>query len=204
MIKCLRRQRSSCNILVSILSKSKIDYCNDPKFLDRYRWANSADPDQTAPRGAIWSGSSLFAIPFASFRRNTLWFGFFVWISGRLQQSFLASENLGTLWYYTSYVILIENVCFAYTNNCAGRSAPFLGASDKVWCLLSKPRISSHDYTCWLVSVWSCPDLRDIFHATMLIQCKLISILTGLRHDRLFVPWPHHDWGFDSNMFVNS
>ena len=24
-------------------------YCNDPKFLDRYAWANSADPDQTAP-----------------------------------------------------------------------------------------------------------------------------------------------------------
>ena len=24
-------------------------YRNDPKFLDRYGWANSADPDQTAP-----------------------------------------------------------------------------------------------------------------------------------------------------------
>ena len=23
--------------------------------------ANSADPDQTAPRGAVWSGSALFA-----------------------------------------------------------------------------------------------------------------------------------------------
>ena len=29
------------------------DYRNDPKFLDRYAWANSADPDQTAPRGAV-------------------------------------------------------------------------------------------------------------------------------------------------------
>ena len=28
-------------------------YRNDPKFLDRYAWANSADPDQTAPRGAV-------------------------------------------------------------------------------------------------------------------------------------------------------
>ena len=28
-------------------------YCNDRKFLDRYAWANSADPDQTAPRGAV-------------------------------------------------------------------------------------------------------------------------------------------------------
>ena len=28
-------------------------YHNDPKFSDRYAWANSADPDQTAPRGAV-------------------------------------------------------------------------------------------------------------------------------------------------------
>ena len=43
------------------------EYGNDPKFSDRYIWANSADPDQTAPRGAVWSGSSLFAILFAVF-----------------------------------------------------------------------------------------------------------------------------------------
>ena len=29
------------------------DYRNDLKFSDRYAWANSADPDQTAPRGAV-------------------------------------------------------------------------------------------------------------------------------------------------------
>ena len=28
-------------------------YRNDLKFSDRQVWANSADPDQTAPRGAI-------------------------------------------------------------------------------------------------------------------------------------------------------
>ena len=28
-------------------------YRNDPKFSDRYAWANSADLDQTAPRGAV-------------------------------------------------------------------------------------------------------------------------------------------------------
>ena len=28
-------------------------YRNDPEFSDRYVWANSADPDQTAPRGAV-------------------------------------------------------------------------------------------------------------------------------------------------------
>ena len=48
-------------------------YRNFPKFLDRQVWANSADPDQTAPRGAVWSGSTLFAIPSASFRLITLW-----------------------------------------------------------------------------------------------------------------------------------
>ena len=29
------------------------EYRNDPKFSDRYAWANSADPDQTAPTGAV-------------------------------------------------------------------------------------------------------------------------------------------------------
>ena len=46
-----------------------INYCNDPKFSDRYTWANSADPDQTAPL----SGSKLFAIPSAPFGLITLW-----------------------------------------------------------------------------------------------------------------------------------
>ena len=36
-------------------------------------WANSADPDQTIPRGAVWSGSTLFAIPSASFGLISLW-----------------------------------------------------------------------------------------------------------------------------------
>ena len=48
-------------------------YHNDPKFLDRYAWADSADPDQTAARGAVWSGSTLFAIPSALFGLITLW-----------------------------------------------------------------------------------------------------------------------------------
>ena len=47
-------------------------YRNFPKFSDRQAWANSADPDQTAPRGTVWSGSTLFAIPSASFECITL------------------------------------------------------------------------------------------------------------------------------------
>ena len=49
------------------------NYRNDPKFSDRYAWANSADPDQTAPRGVVWSGSTLFAILSALFGLITLW-----------------------------------------------------------------------------------------------------------------------------------
>ena len=30
-----------------------IQYPNVPKFSDRQVWANSADPDQTAPRGSV-------------------------------------------------------------------------------------------------------------------------------------------------------
>ena len=45
-------------------------YRIDPKFSDRYAWANSADPDQTSPR--VWSESTLFAILSASFGLITL------------------------------------------------------------------------------------------------------------------------------------
>ena len=46
---------------------SLLEYRNVTKFSDRQVWANSADPDQTAPRGVLWSGSTLFAIPSAFF-----------------------------------------------------------------------------------------------------------------------------------------
>ena len=34
---------------IRLLRKLYFGYRNDPKVLDRYAWANSADPDQTAP-----------------------------------------------------------------------------------------------------------------------------------------------------------
>ena len=43
-------------------------YCNDPKFSDRYAWANSVDPDVDRI-----ARSTLFAIPSASFGLITLW-----------------------------------------------------------------------------------------------------------------------------------
>ena len=42
-------------------------YQNVPKFSDRQIGTNNVDPDQTAPEGAVWSGSTLLAIPSASF-----------------------------------------------------------------------------------------------------------------------------------------
>ena len=35
---------------------------------DKMSYANSADPGQTAPEGAVWSGSTLFTIPWSIFR----------------------------------------------------------------------------------------------------------------------------------------
>ena len=36
---------------------------SNTKASDKMTYANSADPDQTAPSGAVCSGSTLFAIP---------------------------------------------------------------------------------------------------------------------------------------------
>ena len=36
------------------------------------KYANSADPDQTAPEGAVWSGSTLFAIPLSILIKNCI------------------------------------------------------------------------------------------------------------------------------------
>ena len=57
-----------------ILNKQKtLRYHNGFKFSDRQVWADSVDPDQPAPRGAVWSGSTLFAIPSAPFGHITVW-----------------------------------------------------------------------------------------------------------------------------------
>ena len=91
-------------------------YRNYPKFSDRSVWANSADPDRTAPQGAVWSGSSLLAIQYTSFWWNSLRFGVCVWILGRLQQCFLASENLGTLRYATGIFMAVQVTIFSWKN----------------------------------------------------------------------------------------
>ena len=49
------------------------EYHNDPKFSDRQVWANSVDPEQTAPKEAVYPGSTLFAIPSALFGHISLY-----------------------------------------------------------------------------------------------------------------------------------
>ena len=45
------------------LSYGKYSKNSNTKASDKMTYANSVDPDQTAPEGAVWSGSTLFAIP---------------------------------------------------------------------------------------------------------------------------------------------
>ena len=88
------------------LNKMALPYIRVPHPKDAEGIANSVDPDQTAPLGALWSGSALFA------------------------QACL-SENLGSLQYFNSgphlwtrqYNIIfstitqfINFVCNCYTN----------------------------------------------------------------------------------------
>ena len=42
------------------------------KVSDKMAYANSLDPDRTAPKGAVWSGSRLFAIPPSSLGNNSI------------------------------------------------------------------------------------------------------------------------------------
>ena len=56
----------SMSVLKKIL---KLSYCNDSKFSDRYAWANSADPDQTAP------DQGLHCLPFRLHRLDSLFYG---------------------------------------------------------------------------------------------------------------------------------
>ena len=63
---------------------------------------NIVDSNQTAPRVAVWSGSTLFAIPSASFGHIFLWKIQISQILGLLQYIYRVSEYLGVLQYYYS------------------------------------------------------------------------------------------------------
>ena len=96
---------TSCELNILILNRCQWKTC--PQFFVMtlsFRTDRSGQTVQTQTRLLlVWSGSSLFAIPFASFGQNVLWFGLFVWILGSLQHKLLVSENLGTLRYLWAY-----------------------------------------------------------------------------------------------------
>ena len=80
----LRMILKNCFLTNQIHESFKIiAYSNGPKFSYGQVRANSTDPDQTAPRGAVWSGSTLFAISSA--------------VLGWLHQFFPVPEILGFL-----------------------------------------------------------------------------------------------------------
>jgi len=68
--ECYSKQQNSilkqyCSmILLKILSKIKKWLTLRPPSTTIVAFANSTDPDQTAPEGAVWSGSILFDIQF--------------------------------------------------------------------------------------------------------------------------------------------
>ena len=77
---------------------NKLRYRNVPKFSAKQVCANSVDPDETAPRRAVWSVSTLFAIPAAPFGLNTLWYSHIVQFLGSFNTGiFRVSKYLGIL-----------------------------------------------------------------------------------------------------------
>ena len=55
---------------------------------DADRMANSVDPDQTAPLGAVWSGSALFAQAYLSEDLGSLRYEFFFVLNTEIKLSF--------------------------------------------------------------------------------------------------------------------
>ena len=88
---------NGCNILNNVTC-----YRNFPKFSDRQIWENSAEPDQT-----VWSGSTLFAYPSASFGCITLRKSHLVQLLGWLQQIFCMPKYLGNLQYVVSIQVIM-------------------------------------------------------------------------------------------------
>ena len=57
---------------LELLKYGKCPKNSHTKVSDKMTYANSADPDQTAPEGAVCSGSTLFAIPLSILRNKCI------------------------------------------------------------------------------------------------------------------------------------
>ena len=96
-----------------------------PNFLDGQVWANSEDPDQTAPTEAVWSGSTLFAIPSVFFGCISLRKRHLVQLLGDYSK-FLCVRNFRIfkeLWSWSIFKWM-ENMWAATWQNQQNESAP--------------------------------------------------------------------------------
>ena len=59
-------------VLIFFYSSTKSPKISYTKVSDKMAYANSIDPDQTAPEGAVWSGFTLFAIPLGILWNNCI------------------------------------------------------------------------------------------------------------------------------------
>ena len=133
-----------------------LNYRNDPKFSDRLACDNSVDPDKTAPRG-----STLFAIPSASFGCITVWKSHISQILGVLCQ------YLSHGWYIFCSVCregIIEPSCIGED----GRPVPVSHILQLAENIPDPPQENDDDWTghSWFLEwCWTSPILlkRDFF-----------------------------------------
>ena len=78
MIWGMKPDQIETELLISaFLNHWHFSYSKCPKVLytkvaDKILYANSIDPDQTAPKGAVWSGSILFAFQLSVLSNNCI------------------------------------------------------------------------------------------------------------------------------------
>ena len=76
----------------------KISYT---KVSDKMAYANSVDQDQNAPKGAVWSGSTLFAIPLGILGNNCIKSKF--WTKKDWNKVFKILGHLPYMWHFVDF-----------------------------------------------------------------------------------------------------
>ena len=69
IIKLILTKFALTNCRKCLAVNPKISYT---KLSDKMAYANSADPNQTTPSGAAWSGSTIFGVPLSILRNNCI------------------------------------------------------------------------------------------------------------------------------------
>ena len=112
------------DISVQKLKLIAVKYHNDPKFSDKYVWANNADPDQTELHCLLFI--LLLLQTFLCCKANLLYFK-------SDYSKTLGVQNLGLLQYeqtYNVYDIKAKFWCNIYTRNCTSNVANSARNSD--------------------------------------------------------------------------